>query len=101
MFGSTAWLSWSLFSFFESPKASFHLWLFLAEISKTTTIDKLLMTTIPLVIFGIMRYQKLIFEGKSERPEKLILTDMPLIGTVIIWAIMVIWILYSGVAVWA
>lgn len=47
------------------------LWVFLAEISKTITVNKLLMTTIPVVIFGIMRYQSLIFAGKTERPENL------------------------------
>lgn len=100
MFGNAAWMSWSLFSFFESPKASMPLWVFLAEISKTITVNKLLMTTIPVVIFGIMRYQSLIFAGKTERPEKLILTDTALVFAVLIWAVMVIWILYSGAAVW-
>ena len=100
MFGNAAWMSWSLFSFFESPKASMPLWVFLAEISKTITVNKLLMTTIPVVIFGIMRYQSLIFAGKTERPEKLILTDTALVFAVLIWTVMVIWILYSGAAVW-
>jgi 4-hydroxybenzoate polyprenyltransferase len=100
MFGNAAWMSWSLFSFFESPKASTPLWVFLAEISKTITVNKLLMTTIPVVIFGIMRYQSLIFAGKTERPEKLILTDTALVFAVLIWTVMVIWILYSGAAVW-
>lgn len=76
------------------------LWVFLAEISKTITVNKLLMTTIPVVIFGIMRYQSLIFAGKTERPEKLILTDTALVFAVLIWTVMVIWILYSGAAVW-
>ena len=100
MFGNAAWMSWSLFSFFESPKASMPLWVFLAEISKTITVNKLLMTTIPVVIFGIMRYQSLIFAGETERPEKLILTDTALVFAVLIWTVMVIWILYSGAAVW-
>lgn len=100
MFGNATWMSWSLFSFFESPKASLPVWVFLAEISKTITVNKLLMTTIPLVIFGIMRYQNLIFEGKTERPEKLILSDTPLIVATFIWSLLVIWILYSGAAVW-
>jgi hypothetical protein len=55
------------------------------------------MITIPVAIFGIMRYQSLIFEGKSEAPEKLLLTDKSLVASVLIWLSIVIWILYGGV----
>jgi decaprenyl-phosphate phosphoribosyltransferase len=99
MFGNAAWMSWALFTFFESPKASVPLWLFLAELSRATTINKLLMITIPITIFGIMRYQALIFEGKAETPEKLLLTDRSLVGAVSLWITIVIWVLYGGVAV--
>lgn len=99
MFGNAAWMSWALFTFFESPKASMPLWLFLAELSKATTINKMLMITIPVTIFGIMRYQSLIFEERSEAPEKLLLTDLALVSSVVIWVILVVWILYSGVAI--
>jgi decaprenyl-phosphate phosphoribosyltransferase len=99
MFGNAAWVSWALFTFFESPKASLDLWLFLAELSKTTTINKLLMITIPVVIFGIMRYEYLIFAGKSEAPEKLLLTDKALIIAVVIWTTLIVWIFYGGVSV--
>ncbi len=96
MFGNASWMSWALFTFFESPKVPLNLWLFLAEFSRTTTINKLLMITIPVTIFGIMRYQALIFEGRSEAPEKLLLSDIPLVTSVIIWTMMVIWILYGS-----
>lgn len=99
MFGNAAWMSWSLFTFFESPKASQPVWLFLAEISRTTTVDKLLMITIPFVIFGIMRYEELIFEGKSQQPEKLLLTDVPLITSVLIWVGLLYTILYKGLSI--
>lgn len=96
MFGNAAWMSWSLFTFFESPKATLPIWVVMAEISKTITINKLLMITIPFVIFGIMRYEKLIFEDKTEGPEKLLLTDIPLIFSVIIWFAIVMLVLYGG-----
>ena len=99
MFGNASWMSWSLYAFFESPKASPPVWLFLAELSRTTTINKLLMLTIPLVIFGIMRYEAVIFEGKSEAPEKVLLSDKPLIISIILWVILIYWILYSGISV--
>jgi len=96
MFGSAAWMSWALFTFFESPQASVPLWLFLSEVSKATTINKLLMITIPVTIFGIMRYQSLIFESRSEAPERLLLTNKSLMTSVIIWIALVVWILYGG-----
>lgn len=99
MFGNASWVSWALYTFFESPKASLPFWLVLAEISRTTTVNKLLMATIPIVIFGIMRYEALIFEGKSEAPEKVLLTDKGLIIASILWIFIVYWILYSGVSV--
>lgn len=99
MFGNATWMSWSLYTFFESPKASLNFWLVLAEVSRATTINKLMMLTIPVVIFGIMRYEALIFEGKSEAPEKLLLTDKALLTAVILWVSLVYWIIYSGVSV--
>ena len=99
MFGNATWMSWSLYTFFESPKASLGFWMVLAELSRATTIDKLMMLTIPVVIFGIMRYEALIFEGKSEAPEKLLLTDKALIIAVGLWVTLVYWIIYSGVSV--
>lgn len=98
MFGNAAWMSWALFTFFESPPAALKVWLFLAEISRTTTINKLMMITIPVVIFGIMRYESLIFEGRSEAPEKLLLTDKSLIASVVVWMGIVIWIIYGGIS---
>lgn len=98
MFGNASWMSWALFTFFESPKAVLPVWLALAELSKTTTVDKLLMLTIPITIFGIMRYQSLIFAERSEAPEKLLLTDKSLIITVGLWVVVVYWVLYSGVS---
>lgn len=99
MFGNATWMSWSLYTFFESPKATLSFWMVLAELSRATTIDKLMMLTIPVVIFGIMRYEALIFEGKSEAPEKLLLTDKGLIIAVGLWISLVYWIIYSGVSI--
>jgi decaprenyl-phosphate phosphoribosyltransferase len=99
MFGNAAWLSWALFTFFESPRASLPIWLFLAEISKTTTINKLLMITIPVTIFAIMRYESLIFADRSEAPEKVLLSDKGLVVSVFVWIFLVIWVYYGGISV--
>lgn len=99
MFANAAWMSWALFTFFESPTPTLPVWLFLAEISRTTTISKLLMATIPVVIFGIMRYEALIFENRSESPEKLFLKDKALVISVLLWVSLVVFILYGGTAI--
>lgn len=96
MFANAAWMSWALFTFFESPQASLPVWLFLSEISLTTTVNKLLMITIPVVIFGIMRYQSLIFDNKTEAPERIVLTDIPLTLSVTVWLALVLFIFYGG-----
>ncbi len=98
MFANASWMSWALFTFFESPKATLPVWMALAELSRTTTIDKLLMFTIPVTIFGIMRYEALIFQNRSETPERLLLTDKSLIVAVGIWIALVYWVLYSGIS---
>lgn len=99
MFGNASWMSWALYTFFESPRTSTPFWLILAELSRTTTIGKLLMFTIPVTIFGIMRYEALIFQDRSESPEKLILTDKALLAAVFTWIVLVYWVLYSGITV--
>lgn len=99
MFGNAAWMSWALFTFFESPQVSVPVWLFLAELSRATTINKLLMSTVPVAIFGIMRYEKLIFEGRTEAPEKVLLKDIPLVMSVVVWILSVVWILYGGISI--
>jgi len=99
MFGNAAWLSWALYTFFESPRAKLPVWLFLAEISRTTTVNKLLMITIPIVIFGIMRYQSLIFQDRSEAPERVLLTDVGLLTSIALWLLFTTLILYGGISV--
>jgi 4-hydroxybenzoate polyprenyltransferase len=98
MFGNAAWIAWALYTFFESPTVDLGIWLRLADISRATTISKLLMATIPVVIFIIMRYEALIFSDKTEAPEKTLLTDAALIGGVTIWTAMVGYIIYGGIA---
>jgi len=96
MFANSAWLSYALFTFFTSSptisqKSTFYRFLPLA----LSGINKWLMLTIPLVIYGIMRYMTIIYQGnKGESPEKVFLSDRPLLITVLIWALMVVIIIY-------
>lgn len=55
----------------------------------------LLMLTIPFVIYGICRYLYLIrIEGLGGSPEETLLSDRPLLGTVVIWGVASVAILY-------
>ena len=64
-------------------------------LSRTLTINKWLMLTIPVVIFGIMRYIRIIYDGsRAESPERVILSDPPLVTAVGIWGLIVVAVLY-------
>jgi len=53
------------------------------------------MITLMPVILGIMRYGQIIFEmQEGERPERVITTDIPLLGSVLLWGMMIITIIY-------
>ena len=98
MFATSSFLSWALFTFnFYEQAGPSTIPTTLILLSKTLTINKWLMATIPVVIFGIMRYIRIIYDGsKAETPEKVILQDFPLLITVALWSIMVIGVLYIG-----
>jgi len=97
MFANSAWLSYALFTFFAPPppiSQKFALYRFLPL--TLSGINKWLMLTIPLVIYGIMRYMTIVYqENRAETPEKVLLSDKPLLSTVLIWGLIVIAILYG------
>lgn len=98
IFATSSFLSWALFTFnfYETAGPSVTPST-LILLSKTLTINKWLMATIPVVIFGIMRYIRIIYDGsRAETPEKVILQDLPLLITVGLWATMVLGVLYIG-----
>lgn len=47
-----------------------------------------MMATIPFVVFGIFRYLLLMHrEERGEEPERVLVSDLPIIGTVALWAL--------------
>jgi hypothetical protein len=96
MFANTTWLTYALFSFLHPPfTAEGKVLKLFAMLPRTLLVDKWLMATVPVVIFGVMRYMQLIYEkNEGESPHKVIMSDKPLIGVVILWGVMVIAILY-------
>ncbi|KKU46927.1 MAG: phosphoribose diphosphate:decaprenyl-phosphate phosphoribosyltransferase [Microgenomates group bacterium GW2011_GWA2_46_7] len=96
MFANTTWLTYALFSFLHPPfTAEGRVLKLFSLLPRTLLVDKWLMGTVPIVIFGVMRYMLLIYEkNEGESPHKVIMTDKPLLLTVMIWGVMVIAILY-------
>jgi 4-hydroxybenzoate polyprenyltransferase len=59
--------------------------------------NHLMMLTIPFVLYGIFRYLHLIHvENAGGSPDELILTDRPLLLTLLVWGLLSILILYFG-----
>lgn len=95
MFATSSFLSWALYTFNFYDQFPTAIPTSLILLSRTLTINKWLMVSIPVVIFGIMRYIRIIYDGaRAETPEKVILTDLPLLLAVGIWGIIVVTVLY-------
>ena len=96
MFGTMTILSYILFTFqqqFDEP--SRQLIPLLLFLPRALTVQKWLMITIPVVIYGVMRYLQLIYKkGQGEAPERVLLTDTPLLTSVIVWGFLAITVLY-------
>ncbi|MFB0526405.1 MAG: decaprenyl-phosphate phosphoribosyltransferase [bacterium] len=65
------------------------IYLFYTIDSETTAkFGNKLFLSLPIVLYGIFRYQYLVYHrGESSSPTENFLTDIPLLSTVIIWAI--------------
>ena len=96
MFATATWVTYSLFSFYQpaiTPSSFFQS--FFYGLSPRVGDTKWFMVTIPLVIFGVMRYLYLIYERKEgESPERVLLSDKPLLVTVVVWSVLVYIIVY-------
>ena len=100
MFATAAFLSWALYTFNFYDQGGGYIpqtGTITAMVSRTLTINKWLMATIPIVIFGIMRYLRIVYDGsRAESPERVILSDAPLLFTVLVWILVVMGVLYSS-----
>ncbi|MDA1316673.1 MAG: UbiA prenyltransferase family protein [bacterium] len=64
-------------------------------LSSSLEARKLMMITIPFVVYGISRYAQLLYEHEEgERPEKIITTDKPLLVTIALWGGVIILLIY-------
>jgi len=96
MFATATWLTYALFTFNHPrvvPKG--RVLTLMSNLPQTLVLEKMMMITIPLVIYGVMRYLQLIYEkNEGESPERILLTDKPLLLTVGTWGILTILIIY-------
>ena len=99
MFATATWFSYTMFTFLQpsisgGPQVMI---LFSDLLPRTFLASKWLMATVPFVIYGVMRYLYVIYEKKEgESPERVLISDIPLLATVIIWGILVFVIIYGG-----
>lgn len=96
MFANATWLAYALFAFNYAPVQPQGFLLNLYTIfPRTFNSEKLLMITIPFVVYGVMRYLQLVYEqNKGESPERVLLSDTPLTSVVITWSWLVFIIIY-------
>ncbi len=94
MFANTTWLSYTLFAYFQ-PLSLIHQPQSLALLlPRTFYTQKWLMITVPLVIYGVMRYLLLVYHyHQGESPTRTLLKDKPLLLTVVSWLVLVLVIL--------
>lgn len=96
VFATSTFISYALFTFLENPRGfKISLDILLPDFLPAFFQRKWLMLTIAPVVYGLMRYIQDIYERhEGESPERVLLSDKPLLSTVIIWVILVIGIIY-------
>lgn len=96
IFATSTFISYSYFTFLEnSRKFTITNDLFFPDYLPPFLQRKWLMLTIIPVVYGLMRYLQDIYEKhEGESPEKVLLSDKPLLATVMLWVFMVIVIIY-------
>lgn len=95
-FSTATILAYSLYSYIEQPPFVITpVSIFFTSLFPGIEGRKLMTLTIPLVVYAIARYGQLFYTRvEGERPEKVIISDGPLIGAMIIWGGMVITFIY-------
>ncbi len=95
MFANSTFLTYSFFTFLARPYSEGFFLRNYTEFFGDIPGRKWMMITIPFVLYGIMRYMQLIYEGKGESPEKILTNDLPLLTTVILWVGSVLVVVYG------
>jgi 4-hydroxybenzoate polyprenyltransferase len=92
MSASFTLISYSIFCFQTGVREDIFVNRFLPS---TLASPKWLMITIPFVIYGVARYLFVIYEkNDAESPERVLMSDLPLLSAVILWCILSFAIIY-------
>ena len=95
MFATSTLVFYSLFTFLESARGIKVPEVLLPEFLPDYLQRKWLMITILPVIYGVMRYIQDIYEkSEGESPDRVLLSDKSLLAAVILWALLVIFVVY-------
>jgi len=97
IFATSTFIFYTMFTFLANPSGlQIEIDVLLPEFLPLDVLRrKWLMVTIIPVIYGIMRYLQDIYEKKEgESPDKVLMSDKPLLGAVISWVLLVIFIIY-------
>lgn len=96
VFATSTFISYALFTFLENPAGiGVSLGQIIVPDAPEFLQRKWLMVTIIPVVYGLMRYLQDIYEkNEGESPEKVLFSDKPLLATIAIWGMMVIFIIY-------
>jgi len=95
MFANSTFLTYAFFTFLARPYNEGFFLRNYTDFFPDLPGRKWMMATIPFVLYGIMRYMQLIYEGKGESPEKILTSDLPLLTTVILWVGTVLVVVYG------
>ncbi len=95
MFANSTFITYSFFTFLTKPETRGFFWQTYNQFLPDFSDRKWMMISIPFVLYGIMRYMQLIYEGKGESPEKILTSDLPLLTTVILWVGSVLLVVYG------
>jgi len=101
IFATSTWITYALFAFQNSPGDGLNLFYehfpnLVVNLPRTLQSQKLLMLTLPFVIFGIMRYLQLVYEeNRGEAPVDVLIKDKTLLLTVFLWFLGVMFVIYA------
>ncbi len=95
-FSTSTIIAYSLYSYIEQPPyVVTPVSIFFASLFPGIEGRKLMTLTIPLVVYAVARYGQLFYTRiEGERPEKVVISDGPLIAAMTIWGVLVVTFIY-------
>lgn len=96
MFATSTFIFYAMFTFLANPRGiQIELDILTPEFLPYYLQRKWLMITILPVIYGLMRYLQDVYEKKEgESPDRVLISDKPLLASVLIWIFLVIFVIY-------